>query len=439
MIYKIFFFILVLFSALFAQNDSLQSIIYPIRIDSVTLTGNKITEPEIVFRELTFKVGDSVTKEILDYNRDRIYSLGIFTKVDLLVSTEKNSNTLTIVIDESWYIYPIPFAELKDRDWKKISYGVDVYVRNFRGRNESLRGRVGLGYDPSFRIEYFSPTLFASRDIFFGINLLYINANNKSSIAEALYGKSFKQKFINGSITLGKRFDLYNRLALFATYNYVETPFFIKGVSATDERIDRIPSLGIQYSYDTRDLAQFPHDGILGVASAETKGFGLNNTNYMIFNFDYRQYQKLYGDLGSKWRFASRMTAGKDVPYYDYSYLGYNERIRGHYQDESEGNSFYLASAELNYPVIRDVNISLDFVPLVPHELLSYRLALYVQTFADAGTTRLAGQKLSLNNFSSGYGAGLTLLILPYNLARIEFAFDEYKNMQWIFELGISF
>ncbi|MBZ0200137.1 MAG: BamA/TamA family outer membrane protein [Ignavibacteriaceae bacterium] len=439
MIYKIFFFIFFFGSALFAQIDLQHDIIYPVRIDSVTISGNEITEPDIVLRELTFKTGESVTKEDLDYNRDRIYSLGIFTKVELLITREKQYNKLIIYLDESWYIYPIPFAELKDRDWNKISYGVDVFIKNFRGRNESLRGRIGLGYDPSFRLEYYNPRLIVSQDIFFGVNFLYVNANNKSSIAEVLHGNPFEQKFINGSISLGKRFDLYNRLALFATFNYVETPFYIKGINAFNGRIDRIPSLGLQYSYDTRDLAQFPHDGILGMASAEIKGLGFDNVNYMIYNFDYRQYQKIYGNLGSKWRTAARITSGEDVPYYDYSFIGYSERIRGHYQDEREGNIYYITSAELNYPIIRDVNINFDFVPIIPHELLRYRVALYVQAFGDAGATRLSGQKINIKNFSSGYGAGLTLLILPYNIARLEVAFDEYNNMQWIFDLGISF
>lgn len=439
MFYKICFVFIAFVSVVFAQNDSLQNVVYPVKVDSIIIIGNKITEPEIILRELTFKAGETVTKENLDYNEDRIYSLGIFTRVDLLISLNDNFNKLIIYLEESWYIYPIPFAELKDKDWDKISYGIDLIIKNFRGRNEILRGRAAFGFDPSFHVEYYNPLLISSENIFFKINLFYLHSQNKSRIAELLHGKSFEQKFINGSITLGKRFGLFHRLALFATYNYVETPFYLKGISASNGRIDRMPSLGLQYSYDTRDLAQFPREGLFGIISAEAKGFGVNDINYMIYSLDFREYRKIYGSLGSKWRIASRIASGDDVPYYDYSYLGFNERVRGHYRDESEGNSYYLASAELNYPIIRDVNLSLDFIPVIPHELLSYRIALYFQVFADAGTTRFKGQKLSIGNFRSGYGAGLTFLVLPYNLARLEFAFDEYKNMEWIFDLGISF
>ena len=439
MLYKICLVFIVFVSDVFAQNDSLQNVVYPVKVDSITIIGNEITEPEIILRELTFKTGDIVTEENLEYNKDRIYSLGIFTRVDLLINIEDNLNKLIIYVEESWYIYPIPFAELKDKDWDKISYGINLIIKNLRGRNETLRGRAAFGFDPSFHIEYYNPLLIPAENIFFGINLFYIDSQNKSHIAEVLYGKTFEQKFINGSITLGKRFGLFHRLALFATYNYIETPFYIKGISASNQRIDRMPSIGLQYSYDTRDLAQFPREGFLGIMKAEAKGLGVNNIKYMIYSLDLREYRKIYESLGSKWRIASRTASGGDVPYYDYSFLGFNERIRGHYQDESEGNSYYLASAELNYPLVSDFNISLDFIPIIPHELLSYRVALYFQIFADAGTTRLKGQKLSIGNFQSGYGAGFTFLVLPYNLARLEIAFDEYKNMEWIFDLGISF
>ena len=49
-----------------------------ILIDSIKITGNEITETFIITRELTFKPGDKINPEILDYNRERVFSLGIF-------------------------------------------------------------------------------------------------------------------------------------------------------------------------------------------------------------------------------------------------------------------------------------------------------------------------------------------------------------------------
>ncbi|MFN3694152.1 MAG: hypothetical protein ACK4UV_04010, partial [Ignavibacterium sp.] len=72
-------------------------------------------------------------------------------------------------------------------------------------------------------------------------------------------------------------------------------------------------------------------------------------------------------------------------------------------------------------------------------QLLKYRVALYTQLFGDAGTTLYKNQSLSLNRFKSGYGLGLTFLVLPYNLLRIEYAFDNFGKTEWIFDLGVAF
>ena len=44
-----------------------------------------------------------------------------------------------------------------------------------------------------------------------------------------------------------------------------------------------------------------------------------------------------------------------------------------------------------------------------------------------------------MNKFNSGYGFGITFLILPYQILRVEVAFNEQIKSQLIFELGISF
>jgi outer membrane protein assembly factor BamA len=444
MIQKIFFsliftvnFISPIFSA---QLDSLvYSGKYFTVVDSFEIHGNKITEPDIILRELTFAKGDTVSNEIIEYNRERIFSLGIFTRVNLYIKKVDEKNILVIDVDESWYIYPIPFVELKDRDWKKFSYGIDLVIQNFRGRNELLQARGSLGYDPSVALSYFKPEIIKGSDVFFNSDFSYSNVRNKSKLAELLTGGQFDQKIFHGLITVGRRFGNYNRTAINFGYDYVASPFFIKGISASNERIDRMPLLGASYSYDSRDLVQFPRNGFYAAADIQFKGLGLNGIKYQVADIDLREYRPVFDDLYFKWRFASRFTWGNLVPYYDFSFLGYQERIRGHFNDIQEGNNLYIGSVEFYYPLIKDINVNLDFIPLLPKSLLSYRVALYSQLFGDAGAAKLRHRKLEFNDFQSGYGLGLTLLILPYNILRFEFALDEYHHGEFIFDLGLSF
>jgi outer membrane protein assembly factor BamA len=412
---------------------------YSIVVDSILITGAESTKNYIIEKEITFADGDTLTPDIALYNRERIYSLGIFNQVTVYPLTVNKINYAVVAVEEGWYIYPVPFLELRDNDWKKLSYGAILVLKNFQGKNETLSLSGALGYNPFLRLRYFDPYFIQDANISINLSGSYGTVSNRSNIASLLYGNDFDQKVISGGVEVGKRFGLYTRLSVSAGYNYVETPFFIKGISASDSRIDHSPYIAGGFSYDTRDLIQFPKTGLLAAASVEFKGLGVNGINYQVSGFDFREYRKLIGDLYGKWRFTTRLTGGKIVPYYDLSFIGYDERIRGHYRQLLEGNNYYLGSVELFYPIIKDISINLDFIPLLPRELLSYRVALYTEVFGDAGTTKFKGQSISINDIRSGYGGGFTLLILPYNVVRFEVGLDEYRNAEFILNVSASF
>lgn len=437
------YFIVLLFisnTSIAQSNDYLSSdSLYPFIVDSIRIIGNDQTKEFIIIRELTFSVGDTLTKEEVFYNRERIYSLGLFAHVYVNPLIENSVNILEIIVEERWYIYPIPFVNIKEKDWKKLSYGIFLRIDNFRGRNEQINAIASFGYDPSFAVNYYNPNLIGNEDFFLRVGFLYSNVNNKSSSAEILYGRDFKQKFFRPYLLLGKRFLLFHKLYTTLAFNYYETEKYLDGINVSGERIDRFPELQFGYEFDSRDLIQFPREGIFTQASYSFKGLGVNSINYQIARIDFREYRNIIGKLYSKWRFAARFTTGDKVPFYDYSILGLDERIRGYFTRKAEGNHFYFTSLEFFYPIIEELNIDLQFIPIVPKQLLKYRVALYSQLFGDAGTALYKNKPISLNSFKSGYGIGLTFLVLPYNLLRIEYAFDNFGKTEWIFDLGVAF
>jgi outer membrane protein assembly factor BamA len=442
MIKKIFFTFITLCLAILVKAEGSDTLFYKgdysVIIDSIIIKGNDQTEDFIIERELTVARGDTLNPKLAEYNRERVYSLNIFNEVKLYPFSLNEVNYLLIAIEESWYIYPLPFITLKDRDWSKISYGVAVKIANFRGRNETLRGRLALGYDPSLTFSYFNPNLTRNLDLFSNFEIGLSNVNNRSETAEDLAGEDFEHKFYFAKLTFGKRFGLFHRFAVTAGYDYIETPFFIEGVSASNERIDRTVILGVSYNYDTRDLRQYASNGLFAFASYELKGMGMNDINYRIAYFDYREYRPIISSLILKWRLASRITNGK-VPYYDYSYLGLGQRIRGHWNEQQEGNDLFIGSLEMDYWILNDYRLNLYWIPLLPNSLLSYRVGLVWELFVDTGTTRLNGEPLALNQFSTGYGTGVSILLLPYFTMRIEYAVNEQFEGQWIFDINASF
>lgn len=407
-------------------------------IDSIRIFGNDITEDFIILRELTFEEGDTVNHHLLQYNKERVYSLGIFNKVNFRFS-DLDSTMLNIEVEESWYIYPVPIFFIKDRDWDKFSYGISVLIKNFRGRNETLSGSAALGYDPSYSISYSKPSIFYKSNVFFSAGFSHRTISNKSETAANLYGGDFEYTYITNEVGIGNRFGLFHWAGIDIGFHYIESPEYFQGSNASGERIDRLLKAGLNYSYDTRDLVQFPSEGIYFSFYMQLKGLGLNNINYQIYNIDFREYRNFFGNFVTKWRLTTRQTAGKFIPFYDFSYLGFQESVRGHSSREREGHNYYIGSLEILHPIIKDMNISLDFIPILPRELLSYRIGLYAQIFGDTGTTQLRGKPLSIKNFDTGYGAGLSLLILPYNVVRFEAALDENQNVEYILDIAVSF
>ena len=411
---------------------------YTVIIDSIVIKGNNQTENFIILRELTVEIGDTLNPKLAEYNKERIYSLNIFNEVKLTTFALDSINYLLISIQESWYIYPLPFVTLKDRDWDKVSYGIAVKIANFRGRNETLRGKLALGYDPSLTFSYFNPNLTSNNNLFASFQFGLLNINNKSNTAIELTGGGFKHKLYFGKLIFGNRFGLFHRLSVTTGYDYVETPFYIKGISASQQRIDRTVILGFSYNYDTRDLRQYPSNGLFAFANYEFKGMGLNDINYRIAYLDFREYRTLIGNLVGKWRFATRLTNG-NVPYYDYSYLGLGERIRGHWDEQQEGNDLFIGSLELDYWILNNYRLNLYWIPLLPKSLLSYRVGFVWEFFIDTGTTSLTGEPVTLKQFSTGYGTGVSILLLPYFVLRFEFALDEQQNSELIFDLRTAF
>lgn len=430
-----FFFITsIIIGGNFNKPDTTKSI----KIDSIIISGNETTKEFIIFRELDFKVGDMVSEYQLNYNEERVFSLGIFNKVSFKINKKNDINELNINIEESWYIYPLPFLQLRENSFKRSSYGMSILYKNFRGRNETLWGLVTFGYDPTYMLSYLNPVLIEDQNITFGLQLGYTELQNKNINSEIVNGDIFSYNYIYGGISFGYRFNQFNLLTQTTTYEYVDMPEGVSQLSASGTSIDRLFSIGFLYEFDNRNLKQFSNDGFFGMFNILHKGFDLNSASYNILAVDLRKYNVLYGDLAGKWRGLFRSTFGSSIPFYALSLLGEEEYIRGHRFDKREGNNYFLTSLELSYPLIKELNLSLD-LPLIPNSLTSARIGLYTNIFVDTGATFNNTETPNFKAYDTGWGFGITLLVLPYNAFRFEYAFNEMNKGEFILETGFSF
>ena len=408
-------------------------------VDSIRVMGNDITQDFIITRELTFKCGDEVNQQALDYNRERVFSLRLFNNVKVFPIREAGKNIVIVSVNESWYIYPVPFLKRQNHEWSKTTYGVSLTYKNFRGRNETIHTMFGFGYDPTYQIIYSSPVVLGPSDISVDIGLLYSRFENKNTHAKTLYGSDFDYKRYSNSFAVGWRINQFNSIYGISSFDYVQTNSRnIKAITASGGNIDRALSLGAEYTYDSRNLKQYAEEGLFTDIIYLHKGFEIDGIDYNLFNVDFREYRSFWDSFTSKWRVDYRHTFGKLVPYYDYSFLGYGDYVRGHSNDDREGQNFILTSIEFSYPILKEWDLSLK-LPLLPERLTSARIGIQVGVFADAGMTYNNGEAVTFNKFYSGYGVGVTLLVLPFNEMRFEYALDEYRKGEFLIGTGFSF
>jgi len=435
-----FYLLLYMFFVNFFFEDSFsQEYNSKVRIDTIIITGTKVTKNEVIFNEIDFKIGDSITIDKLSFYRERIYSLEIFNRVDLNLNKNELKNELNINVEESWYYLFLPYAILRKNSLSKSSFGLYLNKKNFRGLNEKLKFVFALGYDPYYQFQYYSPNFFA-KDYFAYFELNYSIKENKSEeITALLENKNFSYKNLSFAFFGGKRFGTFVKASLGFSYEMMTVPNFAREIFFIENnKKENLYTIATIIAYDDRDLSFMPETGKLLDAKIEAKKINFGDKNYILYSLDFRNYNKIIRQISSKQRVYYKSTIGKIKPYYSKSYLGYDQKVRGHYFENKEGDDLGLLSIEVKYPLIKEMNIKFNF-PLAPEALTSYRTALYFYLFSDAGFSKKSNQKIVLKNFDSGYGAGLAILIMPYQALRCEFAFNEKRRGEIIVELGFSF
>ncbi|MAT38077.1 MAG: hypothetical protein CL946_00580 [Ectothiorhodospiraceae bacterium] len=403
-------------------------------VAGIAIFGNEQTQEEIILREMTLQVGDKVSFEKLLECKMRIYNLGLFNSVDISYPP-MDSTVLVVDVSERWYFFPVPLVGIVDRDWSQWYYGAGVTHRNFRGRAENIFLGGVLGYNPWVSVAYSNPWVFGNSHFFTGSEVKYQQIENKNKLARGTVPEFDEFRF-SVSQNFGKRLDDYRRVWLHGAYNYVEVTDPTAELTVSDGGIDRYFTLGIAASHDSRDIIEYPMNGINSVVGVTKKGIG-NNVDYVSYSADLRIYRPLFSGTSLGMRVFSRVVSGPTVPDYENVFFGFGERIRGHFSTRYEGQNILGLSLEYRIPIIKPTNLQLSFIPIP--QFNNFRFGLYAAAFFDAGKTWYKHERVNLDEAPSGYGAGIHLL-LPYGFVfRFDYAFNNLGEGEPIFDVKASF
>lgn len=413
--------------------DSTASPEPPLIVGEVFISGNEKTKDFVILREMSLRPGEEVTREKLDYDRERIYSLRLFNRVQVSEAPAgEGKANIMVEVNERWYIFPFPILGVRDRDWSKVFYGAGLAHNNFRGRNEKLFGSLVLGYDPSVSLFYRNSFLDESGAWFMDARTSYSRVRNRSPRLEALYGE-YEEKHFTLQAGVGTRLGRHHSVWVNAGYRVVDVPNRELLVSAAGR--DAFPTAGVGYLYDTRDLQEYPSMGTMVGLSVTKSGVPGHQPDFFRVATDFRQFLPLPGGLVLAGRVFTDNGGGKSIPAYSRVYFGYGERIRGHFTEVLEGDNLAGATVELHLPLLAPRYLR---VGLLPDGFNLWRFGIGAALFGDAGTTWFRESKFSVAHLSKGYGAGIHLL-LPYSaIIRLEAAWNEVRHGEFIVDIGAA-
>lgn len=405
-------------------------------ISDIKVIGNAITNENVILREMQIKAGSFATDELIKYDESRILSLGLFSQANLMLVPIDSNYQLVVLVREAWYIWPIPILEIRDRDWKKLSYGLGLTIRNLTGMNETLFIGGVLGYDPWISIDYTHPWVHEELHLNLQGKTAFITRRNKSRLS-IINSENYDEDVFFSEINMGKRFGLFHDLNLIAGFHYVKVPEYFHGRTINSSGIDRNVYTAIKYKFDSRDFNVYPNEGTFFGIVYQKQGLGESNINYHITAYDFRKYFS-FKPFILGFRNALRSVYGSKIPNYANSFIGFEERIRGRYYDYYEGQTSIISNVELRYPFVRNQIVEFD-VPLIPKELLIYNILLDFHFYFDGGLIWFNNQNWKKQKLIKGFGTGLSLVIFPYKVIKLDLGWDEKLNPQLILDISNAF
>ena len=400
-------------------------------VSEIQIRGNNTTKDYVILREMSLKVGDTLSQKALDLDRNNIYNLRLFNKVDVEDSVYQNQATVLVTVSERWYLIPFPMFGMKYRYLSKLYYGAGVMHQNFGGRNEKLFTAFYFGYDQLLMLNYQNPKL-TNDDIFIIAAITLQNVHNLSASSEEYMNSNV---FLRG--TIGKRFGLYQTLSSTMGYEVwqVSNSQLNRTVSVSGR--DAFLTASIQYRYDNRNNNEYTTEGMLAALSLVKNGFGESEMNLTSASFDLRRFFAFNDKSAFGVRTMGAFTWGGIIPPYRHVFFGYDERIRGFFYKKIESENRIGASVELRLPILSPRYLEVDFIQIPEFQKLRY--GIYFGIFADAGKAWSRNQVLTEQPWYSGVGAGFQFL-LPYGFTiRTEAAINNLGIIEGIIDFDTSF
>ncbi|MCI0750866.1 MAG: BamA/TamA family outer membrane protein [Flammeovirgaceae bacterium] len=441
-----------------ADSIKRKKIVYPndslgkyVMVNRLFVTGNRVTRDQIILRELTLKSGDVIYSldlpDILKQDERKIFNTRLFNTVEVrTLELEPNKVDILVEVHERWYTFPVPIFSLSDRnfnewwetynhDFRRTNYGLRLYQYNMRGRNETLRLTAQFGFQRLFELSYRMPYIDKKQK--HGLVFDFAYFENKNLAYQTLDHKLEFKKSSDLLRTVRKvglsytfRNSFYQNHLLQIAHSEAQISDSVKLLNENylrENTIQSFTSVSYHFNYDRRDIAFYPLRGhylsIMAQQSGLSSSEDLNKTEVNLL------FTK-YSDLKNNWFLSNYsllyMSTEDQIPYYNFSALGYYKRfVRGYEIYVIEGPQYFLNKTTLKKRVFSQ-RWTWNRAPL--DQFRHMPLEIYLKAYADFGYVKnYEGYTLSnrlSNKLISGAGTGIDIVGSYDVVIRLEYTFN---------------
>ncbi|MCK4719116.1 BamA/TamA family outer membrane protein [bacterium] len=384
-------------------------------VDEIILTGEIVTSRHAVLRQMTFRVGDDISRRDIDLCRRRLLAFnGIYWLADITWEPAEEENHIIITVDlhsrRTWFISPAQTGGL-------------ISDRNFLGTADSLTFTAFISGPDN----YYYSLGWGDPQLFGGHNSLYVEAHvisTSNTIRTDTLITTGESYFIDRhgfnlnyrtrwnetiSVALGYKFDDVTTQKAGDPFRGFGTDYHYF-YSGTDIPRGNVGVFSFGLSKGVLDSIYFPTVGYYWNFNNEISNSvflsDFSFTRHRITAAYFYDLHKARNVLCGKFSYAY-LTG--DPPYYEL--LPFDWQVRGYTLSSQRGKSMMAMNFE--YRFIAEPEIFQGVI------------------FADFGRA-WDGHGFSFNDLEWGYGIGLriyTLPFIPYNLLlRIDYGRGEYGD-----------
>ena len=427
-------------------------------IKAIEIEGNKKTKDHIIFREMTFLVGDTINaidlENEIQKSAHQILKTSLFTDCNILIQ-EWTNNELSLVVNlvERWYTIPIPQFKLADRNFNvwwnehnrsldRVTYGLKFTQYNVMGLNHTLRFTALSGYRQNLMMQYTMP--YFNKEQSLGTKIIFDYSRQRET---AVVTDSNKHVFVKGDQFIYKKFftgllftyrnKLHYSHNISIAYNHLNVGDTV--ITANPEYLqndgNKQDYLNISYAFniDYTDNFYYPLKGYFAKVGFSKTGFGIiNDVNSLTFRGSYSKFS----DLGKKWYLSNHIYGVKsfpdEQPFNIRPAAGFRERyVRGYELYVVDGHSYFINRNNIKYELF---DFKLRNLPSAQIESLKeIPFKFYVKAFADVGYVwddfyhTLRYNSIN-NNLMASYGIGVDVVTLYDIGVRFEYAFNNLSE-----------